>query len=41
MSQNLNTNIFSEALHLVFEKVNMGGKVNKRVDVCLVNLVKF
>ena len=33
--------MFSEAFHRVFKRVYLGGKVNKRVDVCLVNLVKF
>ncbi|XP_029196009.2 uncharacterized protein LOC114961482 [Acropora millepora] len=37
----VNTNMFSEAFHRVFKRVYLGGKVNKRVDVCLVNLVKF
>lgn len=37
----MNTNMFSEAFHRVFKRVYLKGLVNKRVDVCLVNLVKF
>ena len=38
---NINTNMFVEAFHRVFKRVYLGGKVNKRVDSCLVNLMKF
>lgn len=37
----VNTNMFAEAFHRVFKRVYLGGKVNRRVDSCLVNLVKF
>jgi len=37
----INTNMFSEAFHRVFKRVYLGGKVGKRIDCCLVNLVKF
>ena len=37
----INTNMFVEAFHRVFKRNYLGGKVNKRVDVCLVNLLKF
>ena len=37
----INTNMFAEAFHRVFKRVYLGGKVNKRVDCCLYNLVKF
>lgn len=37
----INTNMFSEAFHRVFKRVYLGGKTNKRIDNCLVNLVKF
>ena len=41
LESNLNTNMFSEAFHRVFKRIYLKGLVNKRVDVCLVNLVKF
>ena len=34
-----NTNMFVEAFHSVFKR--LGRKVNKRVDGCLVNLMRF
>ena len=37
----INTNMFSEAFHRVFKRLYLGGKTNKRIDNCLVNLVKF
>ena len=37
----INTNMFTEAFHRVFKRLYLGGKVNKRVDSCLVNLLKF
>jgi hypothetical protein len=37
----INTNMFVEAFHRVFKRNYLGGKVNKRVDVCLLNLLKF
>ena len=37
----INTNMFSEAFHRVFKRVYLGGKTNKHIDYCLVNLVKF
>ena len=41
LESNMNTNMFSEAFHPVFKRVYLKGLVTKRVDVCLVNLVKF
>lgn len=41
LESTMNTNMFSEAFHRVFKRVYLKGLVNKRVDVCLVNLVKF
>jgi hypothetical protein len=37
----INTNMFTEAFHRVFKRLYLKGKVNKRVDSCLVNLLKF
>ena len=37
----INTNMFSEAFYRVFKRVYLGGKTNKHIDNCLVNLVKF
>lgn len=37
----INTNMFSEAFHRVLKRVYLGGEVGKRIDCCLVNLVKF
>ena len=37
----INTNMFVEAFHRVFKRLYLGGKVNKRVDRCLVNLMKY
>ena len=37
----INTNMSTEAFHRVFKYNYLGGKYNKRVDVCLVNLLKF
>ena len=37
----INTNMFTKAFHQVFKRLYLGGKVNKRVDSCLVNLLKF
>lgn len=37
----INTNMFVEAFHRVFKRIYLGGKVNKRVDSCLVNLLRF
>ena len=37
----INTNMLSEAFHRVFKRVYLGGEVGKRIDCCLVNLVKF
>lgn len=37
----INTNMFCEAFHRVFKYQYLKGKVNKRVDKCLVNLMKF
>lgn len=36
----INTNMYAEAFHCVFKQNYLKGKVNKRVDACLVNLVK-
>ncbi len=33
--------MFVEAFHRVFKRIYLGGKVNKRVDSCLVNLMKY
>ena len=37
----INTNMFCEAFHKVFKYQYLKGKYNKRVDTCLVNLIKF
>ena len=37
----INTNMIVEAFHRVFKRLYLGGKVNKRVDRCLVNLMKY
>ena len=37
----INTNMFCEDFHCVFKYTYLKGKVNKRVDKCLVNLVKY
>ena len=37
----INTNMFSAAFYRVFKRVYLGGKTNKHIDNCLVNLVKF
>ena len=37
----INTNMFCEAFHRVFKYLYLKGKVNKRVDRCLVNLLKY
>ena len=37
----INTNMFCEAFHRVFKYNYLKGKVNKRVDRCLLNLTKF
>ena len=37
----INTNMFYEAFHSVFKYTYLNGKANKRVDKCLVNLIKF
>ena len=37
----VNTNMFCEAFHRVFKYTYLKGKANKRVDKCLVNLIKF
>ena len=37
----INTNMFCEAFHRVFKYTYLKGKANKRVDKCLVNLIKF
>lgn len=36
----INTNMYAKAFHRVFKQNYLKGKVNKRVDACLVNLVK-
>ena len=41
VSLGINTNMFCEAFHRVFEYKNLKGKVNRRVDKCLVNVLKF
>ena len=37
----INTYMFCEAFHRAFKYTYLKGKVNKRVDKCLVNLIKF
>ena len=37
----INTNMFCETFHRVFKYQYLKGKVNKRVDNCLVNLMKY
>ena len=37
----INTNIYVEAFHRVFKRLYLKGKINKRVDTCLVNLQKY
>ena len=37
----INTNMYVEAFHRVFKRLYLKGKVNKRVDTCLVNLLKY
>ena len=37
----INTNMFCEAFHRVFKHTYVKGKASKRVDKCLVNLIKF
>ncbi|XP_032235552.2 uncharacterized protein LOC116617195, partial [Nematostella vectensis] len=37
----INTNMYVEAFHRVFKRVYLKGKVNKRVDTCLVNLMQY
>ena len=37
----INTNMFVEAFHRVFKYSYLRGKTKKRVDVCLINLIKF
>ena len=41
VSLGINTNMFCEAFHRVFKYKYLKGKVNRRVDKCLVSLVKF
>ena len=41
MGDGINCNMFAEAFHKVFKYKYLGGKHNKRVDVALVNLIKF
>lgn len=37
----INTNMYVEAFHRVFKRIYLKGKINKRVDTCLVNLQKY
>ena len=37
----INTNMFVEAFHQVFKRLYLGGKYNKCMDTCLVNLIRF
>ena len=37
----ITTNMFTEAFHPVFKYDYLGGEYNKKVDVCLVNILKF
>ena len=37
----INTNMYDEAFHRVFKRNYLKGKVNKRVDACLVNLLQY
>ena len=41
MGLGINTNMFCETFHRVFKYTYLKGKANKRVDKCLVNLIKF
>ena len=41
LGMGINTNMIVEAFHHVFKYAYLKGKVNKRVDNCLVNLLKF
>ena len=41
VSLGINTNMFCEAFHRVFKYKYLKGKVNRRVDKCLSNLLKF
>ena len=41
VSLGINTNMFCEAFHRVFKYKYLKGKINRRVDKCLVNLLKF
>jgi hypothetical protein len=37
----INTNMFVESFHRTFKYKYLRGKYNKRVDVCLINLLKY
>ena len=37
----INTNMFVEAFHKVFKHHYLKGKQNRRVDTCLINLLKY
>ena len=37
----INTNMYAEVFNCVFKRNYLKGKVNKRVDACLVNLLKY
>ena len=41
VSMGINTNMYCEAFHRVFKYKYLKGKVNKRVDKCLVSLIKY
>ena len=41
MGLGINTNMFCETFHRVFKYTYLKGKANKRVNKCLVDLIKF
>lgn len=41
VGDSINTNMFVESFHRSFKYKYLKGKFNKRVDVCLVNLIKY
>ena len=41
VGDSINTNMFCESFHKVFKYQYLKGKYNKRVDSCLVNLIKY
>ena len=41
VGEGINTSMFCESFHRVFKYKHLKGKLNKRVDKCLLNLIKF